>query len=111
MKKFLVGIFVLAATLQARADKEYLCIDAKTGADAGKFFTAGENPDADRSGKIIYANLRTSTDGWILKITEDGNLYNADSMVRGGKEFYVGKLTLENFHIAVTINNRKMLCK
>lgn len=103
MKKFVIGLLVSFLATQAHADKEYVCIDLKTGADAGKI--RGEY------GHIIYSNMRTSTDGWILTITEDGNLFNADPMVQQGRTFYVGTVGYESFQLLVTINNHKMTCE
>lgn len=103
MKKFLIGLLVSFLAVAAHADKEYVCIDLKTGMDAGKF--TGEN------GHIIYSNLRTSSEGWVLRINEDGQLYNADPMVQHGKEFYVGSVSYESFQLFVTISGRKMSCE
>lgn len=103
MKKFIIGLLVSFLATQAYADKEYVCIDSKTGTDAGKI--RGEN------GQIIYSHLRTSTDGWILTITEDGELYNADPMVQQGRTFYVGTVGYESFQLLVTISGHKMNCE
>ncbi|NUN06892.1 MAG: hypothetical protein HUU57_14165 [Bdellovibrio sp.] len=102
MKKLFVGLLVSFIAVQAYADKEYVCIDSKTGKDAGKL--RGEN------GYIIYSNLRTSAEGWMLTINEDGELYNADLMVKHGQAFFVGNLTYENFKLLVNISGRKMIC-
>ena len=58
----------------------------------------------------MYSNLSTSSDGWLLTITEDGKLYNADLMVNHGKDFYAGEVKYENFKLLLTINNRNMYC-
>ncbi|WP_142696351.1 hypothetical protein [Bdellovibrio sp. NC01] len=103
MKIFFMGLLVSLLAVQAHAAKEYMCVDLKTGEDAGKF--SGAN------GEITYSNLRTSTDGWILTINERGELYNADSMVQHGNPYYVGSITYENFKLLVNINGRKMICE
>lgn len=111
MKKMILGLFISLVTFQAHADKDYLCFDAKTGADAGKLAAVGSELDQNGNGKLIYSNLSTSTDGWLLTITEDGKLYNADPMVQHGKDFYVGEVGYENFYLLLTISGRKMYCK
>lgn len=103
MKNIFLSLLVSLLTVQAYAAKEYMCVDLKTGEDAGKF--SGAN------GEIIYSNLRTSTDGWILAINERGELYNADSMVQHGNPYYVGSITYENFKLLVNISGRKMICE
>lgn len=103
MKKLMMGLLVSLMAVHAYADKEYVCIDLKTGKDAGKF--RGEN------GHIIYSNLRTSAEGWVLKINEDGQLYNADLMVQHGRPFYVGAVVYENFKLLVNMSGHKMICE
>lgn len=102
MKKLFMGLLVSFVAVQAYADKEYVCVDSKTGRDAGKL--RGEN------GYIIYSNLRTSAEGWMLTINEDGQLYNADLMVKHGQPFFVGTVTYENFKLLVNISGHKMIC-
>lgn len=110
MKTYILGLLFLVMSAQVQAETHsYGCIDAKTGKDAGKI-SSGVPHENDNSGIIIYSYEKSSNEGWILKITEDGDLYNADDMVQQGREFKVGSLIYENFKLEVVIKDRKMIC-
>lgn len=101
--------FVVSAVVQAAQPRVYTCIDAKTGVAAGEFQAAG--PNAQGEGQIVYSNLNGSSDGWLLAVTESGDLYNGDMMVKHGERFYVGSIVFEGFQLFLEINKRKLNCE
>jgi hypothetical protein len=111
MKKIILGLLVASFAIQSYANTEYRCLDASTGLDGGKFTSTGLPADANGNGSIFYSYSSASSEGWLLTITEDGKLYNADDMVRHGKDFHVGEIKYENFQLIATINGRKLYCE
>jgi hypothetical protein len=99
---------LLSAVVQAAQPRVYSCIDAKTGVPAGQFQAA---LPVDGEGRIMYSNMNGASDGWVLAVTEDGEIYNADMMVKHGERFYVGSLQFEGFQLFLEINKRKLSCE
>ncbi|MEN0059368.1 MAG: hypothetical protein AAGB31_11085 [Bdellovibrio sp.] len=113
MKRILMLFLVLFfnfSLAHANSDKVYYCLDMKTGGDGGKFSAAG-SVDKDGNGQIIYSGLSSSNEGWLLTLTEDGKLFNADLMVKQGDSFYVGQISYESFQLRLEIKGRKLICE
>ncbi len=112
MKKFIFGILTSSLVTQTLAAKEYLCLDLDTKTEAGKLMDVVIPSDKYGYGTMMYTKLRESNDGWMLTITGDGQLLNADPMVSHGRDFLVGTLRYENFYtLQVQISGNKMSCK
>lgn len=104
MKKIFVVVSILATSLFANA-QDLLCVDAKTGLDAGQLSTLSE--DGYGNIEVIFYSSKDATDGWLLRINADGEIYNNDEMVQGGLPVRVGTLEIEAFSpIKLTLESR-----
>lgn len=90
--------------------REYFCVDAQTRSDAGKL-SVDPSPRVDGKREVTYSNMRSSSDGWSLTLTREGQLYNDDSMVQFGRAQYVGSIKGNASRLLVDINARKMVCQ
>lgn len=111
MKKAALSFLVLFMTTQANADQVLLCSDTRTGVDAGKLIVLPTEPDSPDKTTILYSKTRISNDGWELTLTQDGKLYNADLMVQGGKEYFVGTVTFDSLKWFVNIEGSELVCE
>ena len=107
MKKYALMALISTISFQTFAS-DYYCFDKTTGADRGKIEVTKRLPD---SGAILtYSNLSSSTDGWVLRLTKNGNLYNADNMVKNGHDFLVGQVKVVATGLEVQIQSLHMSC-
>ena len=107
---FFLALSFNISLAHAASEKVYHCLDMKTGADGGKFSATGSK-DQNGDGQILYSHLSSSSEGWLLSLTEDGKLYNSDLMVKHGRYFQVGEITFESFQLRMEINGRKLICE
>lgn len=107
MKRFFMMTLFFLGGLQVQADA-YNCVDKVTGQAAGKFEHHAEDINGNET--ILYSHTQATSEGWILRVANNGNLYNGDPMVQHGKDVLVGKIETKAFYFLLDIHGRKFIC-